>query len=340
MKVNIVMRKKPEDAATTNPIFVAALAKTLVDYGCNVIIGDSPGGPFNEVMLRAIYKTTGMEHAAKISGAHLNFSTESTTVENPNGNMLKKLTVAKFAVAADKIISVSKLKSHSMTKMTGAVKNMFGIIPGTVKAEYHFNYPDADAFSESLIDICQYARPVLSFMDSIYAMEGAGPTAGIPKKVGAILASPNPFELDLAASVILNAKATEFPLIKHAIERNLCSKDIAGIEFVGDEISQFIQKDFKLPDIKSIHFLGKNTPKIIERAVKRNLQPKLFFNTSLCVGCGDCAKNCPAKVIKIENKVPHVNLEKCIRCFCCQELCPMKAVEIKRPFLFKILSKF
>ena len=340
LKVNLVMRKKPEEAATTHPAFVRALSEILVNYGCKVIIGDSPGGPFNALLLKSIYKTTGMEEAAKLSGASLNYSTETLTAEYPEGKIIRKLTVAKFIMEADKIISVSKLKTHSMTKMTGAVKNMFGIIPGTVKAEYHFSYPDVDAFSDCLLDICGYASPILSFMDGITAMEGHGPTAGTPRKVGVILACENPYELDLAASKIINSPINETPLIRHAIERGLCSKNTDEIKTVGDNLNYFVQKNFILPKTGSMHFLGDNPPKFLEGFVKKNLQPKPVFNSKLCVGCGDCALNCPAKIIEIKERLPHADLDKCIRCFCCQELCPMKAVSIKRPLILKMLSKF
>ena len=52
LKVNLLMKKKPEEAVTTHPVFVKALADILVEYGVKVIIGDSPGGPFNERMLK------------------------------------------------------------------------------------------------------------------------------------------------------------------------------------------------------------------------------------------------------------------------------------------------
>lgn len=340
LKVNLIMRKRPEEAATTNPVFVRALSQILSDYGCRVIIGDSPGGPFSEALLRTIYKTTGMEEAAKLSGAELNYSTETMPVENPEGRLLKKLTIAKFITKADKIISVAKLKAHCMTKMTGASKNMFGIIPGTVKAEYHFNCPDGITFANCLLDICGYANPVLSFMDGITAMEGHGPTAGEPREIGVVLASPSPYELDLAASKIINVPIKDVPLLQCAIERELCSKAPDDIEIIGDDINSFVKKDFVLPKTGSMHFLGDNPPKFMEAFVKKNLHPKPIFNSKLCVGCGDCALNCPAKIITIENRFPHVDMDKCIRCFCCQELCPMKAVSVHRPLLLKILSKF
>ena len=75
LKVNLVMSKGPEAAATTHPAFVAELARQLKDYGCRVIIGDSPGGTFNTAMLRRNYRVTGMMQAAEESGAELSYNT-------------------------------------------------------------------------------------------------------------------------------------------------------------------------------------------------------------------------------------------------------------------------
>jgi Uncharacterized conserved protein len=340
LKVNLIMKKNPDEAATTHPAIVRALAEILINYGCNVVIGDSPGGPFRESLLRSIYKTTGMEEVAAQTGAALNYNTGTTHVDNTNGHILKHLTVADFITKVDKIISVSKLKAHCMTKMTGATKNMFGTIPGTVKAEYHFNCPDPTTFADCLIDICLNASPILSFMDAIVAMEGHGPTSGEPRQIGAIIASPSPYELDLAASKIINVKPDQVPMLARMIQRGLCSTSPEHIKYVGDDINNFVKTDFVIPKTGSMHFLGDNPPKFLEDFVKHNLHPKPIFRHDLCIGCGDCALNCPAKIITMKDHKPYVDIDKCIRCFCCQELCPKKAVDIHRPLLLKILSKF
>jgi len=334
LKANLIMKKSPEDAATTHPALIYALAKTLIDYGADVTIGDSPGGPFSEVLLKGLYKQTGMEEAARLSGAKLNFDTSSTVVPFPDGESLKSFTVANMVLNADKVISVCKLKSHGMTRYTGAVKNMFGAIPGTTKAEYHFLCKDVESFSKCLTDICLLTKPCLSFMDAVMAMEGNGPTSGTPRFVGAVLAAENPFELDICGAKIINTPVNEIPLLKHAVEKNLCAGNSDYIELLGDNIKDFIVADFKVPQNKSIHFL-KNS-----KLIKKFVNPRPVFNHSACIGCADCAKNCPAKVIEMVNHKPKIkNMEECIRCFCCQELCPKKAVDIYKPLVLKVLSK-
>lgn len=339
LKVNLVMKKPPEMAATSDPYFVGALSSVLTEYGAEVVIGDSPGGPFSAMLLKSIYSVCQMDKASEMGNATLNFNTNHTVCEFPDGKILKKITVGEYIKDCDKIISVCRLKTHCMTKMTGAVKNMFGTIPGTTKAEYHFNCPDVDNFADCLIDICLNAKPVLSFMDAIVGMEGEGPTAGRPRKIGAFMASDNPFLLDYVGAKIINADPKTIPVLNNSIKRGLCPDNIEDIEIVGCDYKDFVITDYDIPKTKSMHFLGGKPPKFLEGFVDRHIQPRPTFDYKKCIGCGDCARNCPAKTIEMKNHKPYVHTEKCIRCYCCQELCPKEAVSVYRPLILRVMSK-
>lgn len=343
LKVNLVMSKGPELAATTHPAFVAELAKQLKAYGCRVIIGDSPGGPFNTAMLKRVYKTTGMLQAAEESGAELSLNSNTAELTGRAGKMLKNLTVTAMSQEADKIISVCKLKTHGMMTYTGAVKNMFGTIPGTMKAEYHVRMPKMEDFADALIDICEAVRPVLSFMDAVIAMEGNGPTSGTPRKIGVVLASADPYELDMVAAGLIGLGEQQVPTLKAAAERGLAPR---AAQIKGDAPELFAVKDFKMPehihtDLSQGGFLPKLGMKL--------LRPKVRFDLARCVGCGDCAANCPARVITMKErregeknhrlKKPVVDYSECIRCFCCQELCPQSAVRVKESWIFKMANR-
>ncbi len=333
LKVNMLMKKRPEEATTTHPVFVKALAKILIDHGCEVIIGDSPGGPFNDTMLRGIYKATGMAAVAEEIGCKLNFNTGQAQKANPDGLLLKKLVLTDMLNDVDKVISVSKLKTHGMMTFTGAVKNMFGTVPGLIKAEYHVNMPAYDDFANALIDICLCANPVLSFMDAVDGMEGAGPSSGTPRHIGAVIACDSPYHLDKVACSIINLDFKKVPTITQSIKRGIASNGLDDVEIIGDKIEDFFISDFLIPTTaKSLSF---NAPKILSNLI----QQRPVFDISECVGCGACRDNCPAKVIEMTHNKPKVNLRGCIRCFCCQELCPKKAVSIKSPRLLRLIYK-
>lgn len=339
LKLNLLMKKKPEDATTTHPVFVKALAERLIEYGAKVIIADSPGGPFNEKILKGVYKTCGIEKIAEETEANLNYNTKSIEIKNEKGLILKKIRAIEVLNEVDKVISVSKLKTHGMMMFTGAVKNMFGIVAGLEKAEYHVRMPENKDFSNALVDICIASKPVLSFMDGIIGMEGNGPSGGDPREVGAIISSTSPYHLDVVATSIIGLKPSKVPTIQRCIERELCKGTFEDIELIGNKIEDLIINDFVVPEIRSLDLLDGKVPGFLKEILNGLLQPKPVFIHDKCVGCRDCAENCPPKVIKMVDNKPRVNLDGCIRCFCCQELCPVKAIDIHRPLLMKLLSR-
>lgn len=339
LKLNLLMMKKPEEAVTTHPVFTKALAKVLMEYGAEVIIGDSPGGPFNQMALKGIYKACGMQELSEEIGVELNYNTRAVELDNEDGLLLKKITAIEVLTEVDKVISVSKLKTHGMMRFTGAVKNMFGIVAGLEKAEYHVRMPNNKDFSNALVDICVAAKPVLSFMDGIVGMEGEGPSGGNPRNIGAIIGGTSPYHLDVVATSLISLPAVKVPTIVRCVERGLCKGNFDDISLKGDDYKSFIINDFEIPEIRSLDLLDGKIPKFLRDILNGLMQPKPVFNHTTCVGCEECARSCPPKVIDMINRKPVVDLDACIRCFCCQELCPVKAVTIHRPMLMKLMSK-
>lgn len=338
LKVNLLMKKRPEEATTTHPVYVRALSQILHDFGVKVIIGDSPGGPFSEKLLKSMYKYTGYEEASELSGATLNYNVNSFNNKCENALYLKSLTMTDMLNDCTKVISVSKLKTHGMMTFTGAVKNMFGTIPGVKKAEYHFNMKTHDEFADCLIDICLSANPVLSFMDGIVGMEGEGPSGGNPREIGVSIASTSPYHLDKVACNIIGLDFKKVPTIRQSVKRGFITDDLTDIDIIGENVESFHIDNYEIPETKLIGYSGR-IPKGFERFLNKNIQPKPVFDYEKCVGCEICKDSCPAKVIKMVDKKPVVDLEDCIRCFCCQELCPKVAVSVKRPALLKLFIK-
>ena len=352
LKVNLLTGRPPEEAVTTHPVVVQAVAALLKDAGMEVVIGDSPAGPFTAARMKQIYRVTGMEAAAADAGVFLNENLEASMISHPQAHRLKQFEMLTAVQEADVVISLCKMKTHSMTLMTGAVKNLFGVMPGLTKAALHFRFPQLTDFAHAMVDICEKVNPVLSIMDGIEGMEGAGPSAGTVTPAGVLLLATNPHQLDLAAARWMGISPDQVPLLAAARERGLYhpgdaasthSGSLPAVEWVGLTPEAAGVKPFQTPAIHEPDFLRRyqQIPLLgpgLAAVSNRWLRPRPVVIPETCIGCSECRIICPAAAITMVNRRPEFDLTKCIRCFCCQEVCPAKAIEIYRSALLKKIT--
>ena len=335
LKPNLIMAKSPSECATTNPEFIRQLAIILKEYGAQLFIAESPGGPYTSARLKAVYNACGITEVAAETGIEVNYKTETVKKENPDGRFLKILELIKPLADADFIINLPKAKSHGQMTYTGAVKNMFGAVAGMFKVDYHMRMSEYDTFADAIIDVFLSVKPKLNIMDAVMGMEGNGPTNGNPRHIGLICASEDAFALDLAMLGILDLDPRKVPVMKQGMLRNLCANDVSEIEIKGENPGDFLIDDFLFPTESAISFFHSN---FLLKPFERFFKPYPHFLLDSCTSCGECMRVCPAKTIIIKDRKPYADLKKCVRCFCCQELCPAAAVEIRRSFVHKIFS--
>lgn len=341
IKANLITFLKPDKAATTHPVLLSSLTELLVERGAVVVIGDSPGGPFSLPYLKRVYAATGLNDCVN-AGAALNQNTEIRQGSFPEAKVMREFTYTAYLDDCDYIIDFCKLKTHGMMGLTGGCKNMFGAIPGTDKPEYHYRYPNPTDFSRMLVDINAYFRPVLTICDGIMAMEGNGPSMGKPRKMGLLAASKSPHKLDLVLAALIHMNREDVPTLEAAYERGLIPGDVKELN-VTEGWEKFICPSFETIGVKrgllftdeASGIIGKLWAKII----KASVQPRPQVKKEDCIGCGECAKVCPAKAITMVEKKPNIDYRKCIRCFCCQEFCPIGAMKVRRTGLSKFLEK-
>lgn len=332
IKPNLVLKRAPEEATTTHPAVVEAIIRCVQDCGVtDITIADSPGGPFTEGALRGIYEVSGMTGVAERTGAKLNYDTGSFVREREENKLVHSFTLIHPVQNADFIIDAAKVKTHGMTMLSGGVKNLFGTIPGLMKPEFHWRFPDKSQFCEMLVDLCETVHPDLVIADAVISMEGDGPTGGTPKETGLLLSSLSPYALDMALCDMIGLSYMDVYTVMHAMERGLCPKSSADIPIMGDTLTRF--SDFSMPRSKSIAFSEK-IPQVLQPLVDKMLTSKPAIRKKDCVGCGKCAESCPAKTIRVIDTKAQINYKNCIRCFCCHEMCPIKAIDIKRFKLF------
>ncbi len=335
IKPNLVSFKKPDAAATTHPALLEALVEMLLARGADVTIGDSPGGPHSLPLLNRVYAATGMDRVEKL-GAKLNRNMNEKTVDFPEGKVLKKFTYTEYLNEADAIIDFCKLKSHGMLGMSAAVKNLFGTIPGLKKPEVHYKFQNDAEFADMLVDLNEYFKPRLAICDAVVGMEGNGPTAGTPRQIGAIIASKSTYYADVVGAELIGMNIDGLPTLQAAYERGFAPASSKNLRVYGD-IRALTVDDFKAPPVRGLSFMRKGN--VLHFISKAALEHKPTLKKRFCVGCGECARMCPAKAIEMKNKKPHINCEKCIRCFCCQEFCPRAAMVAHRPLAAKALNK-
>ena len=334
IKANLVTFMKPEAAGTTHPSLLCELIKILKEKGAEVIVGDSPGGLYSSAFVNKVYSVTGMHEIEKVGGK-LNQNFEQKIANFPNANIAKEFPYTSYLDDADAIINFCKLKTHGMMGMSAAVKNLFGTIPGTQKPEFHFKYPNHSDFAKMLIDLNLYFKPTLCIVDAIMGMEGNGPTAGTPRFIGALLASNNPYKLDLACSKIIGLTKENVPTLEESFKLGLIPATAEELS-CNDDLNNYFIPDYKnILTHKNIEFEDKGKLGIL---IKKIFQARPTLEKDECVGCGECARICPAKAIQIKNKKAIINRKKCIKCYCCQEFCPKGAMKVKRTKLAKFIS--
>ncbi len=330
IKVNLLMSSTPDKMVTTHPSIISAIAKEFIAAGCTVEIADSCGGIYTEAVLEKLYAVTGMKRVAEETGAQLNFDTSFFERSFPEGIRIKKAPIISPVGRADFIISAAKLKTHGFAYYTGAVKNMFGVIPGLSKAAMHSRFPDKKAFCEMLVDLCEGVRPDLSIIDGVIGMEGAGPSGGTPKFAGVLIASKDPYAADVAAMEIMGLDFEKSYVHVSARSRGL----IGNIEFTGASLSEF-KTQFEPAYKKEPKTFLSILPGAARTYIERFFAAYPNVIESKCVGCGECARSCPESTITISGSKARINYKKCIRCYCCQEMCPAKAIKIERFARFK-----
>ena len=345
LKANLLRAAPPESAICTHPAVVEAVAKLVKEAGGTPVICDSPGGALHkEAVLRSLYEKTGMAAAAAAAGAELSMDSSTRTVSLPEGKVLRQAEIITPVAEADGVIDLCKMKTHVLMSMTGAVKNLFGVIPGLSKVGYHATHPDHATFADVLLDLTGYVKPRLSLMDGILAMEGDGPgSSGTPRQAGLLLASANPLALDTAVGAIMNLPRQDNPVLLAAERRGLTPCRMEDVELIGGTVEELRMADYKFPaSTKSnlMDFLGP-LARPAERLCKKALSQTPRIDGAKCVGCGICAKSCPGQAIAMTapGKKARISQNACIHCYCCHELCPQKAVELHQSWLGRLLTK-
>ncbi|MBQ3157169.1 MAG: DUF362 domain-containing protein [Clostridia bacterium] len=343
LKPNLLARALPQKAITTHPAVFSAVCRLLRDAGCqHLSYGDSPGNPTTTPDRAA--EVCGISEAAAQYGLDRADFASGSIVTFPEGKTAKSFYLCKGVQEADALISVCKMKTHALERITGAVKNQYGCITGVNKATGHAAYPNSEIFADMLADLNLCIRPRLYIMDGVIAMEGNGPSSGTPTAMNVLLFSADPVALDAVFSALIHLDPAEVPTCVSGAKSGLGVMDEESIDVLTPEGTLTLtQAQAKYGKADFDVFRGR-----IKKGFLFNFMPLLPFlqhrpkvDLKKCIACGVCEEACPVPEKAVHSGDGHkakYDYKKCIRCYCCQEMCPAKAIEVYRHPLARLLN--
>jgi uncharacterized protein (DUF362 family)/Pyruvate/2-oxoacid:ferredoxin oxidoreductase delta subunit len=346
IKPNVLNASDPDKCVTTHPSVFKAVCSLLSETGCRLTYGDSPAlysgwGRCGPTMRKCGY--AGIAETMSVSMADFD---NGEPVSIGAGSSRKVFVIANGVRSARGVVSLPKLKTHGLMRITGAVKNQFGCVPGLFKGQYHASFPAVDDFARLIADITAFVKPRLYVMDAVMAMEGNGPQSGDPRKLGVLLFSTDPVALDAIAARVVGLDPEFVPTCTAAEEAGLGTCRLENIDCLGDDLRQFITLDFKVPRTPPVSAGGNP----LTMAIRNALVARPAIDARLCTRCGICVKTCPVTPQAIGWKTngarrrppeggtpPSYRYSACIRCFCCQECCPSRAILMHTPILGRLV---
>ena len=327
IKPNLVSNNTPEQHSITHYTLIDFLCRYFLKNNCKITIGESSAF-YNKGYTSRAYKSSGIYNIAKKYSVPLvAFEDEKVVpVEKKNLKFLSELYIPKIINEFDLIVDVPKIKTHDLMRFTGALKNLYGIVPGGYKQILHTKTHNINEMAEVILDLYENLKPpILSVADAIIGLDGGPSALGKPKKIGYILSSMNPIALDVIACQIIGYSPEDIPMITLAEKRDLIK--IKKVKQIGEFKKTAFEKIKKGPiyDFKKKSIL----------ITKTYALPKI---TSKCDLCGVCISCCPTKAFEKQGDKLILTKEKCIYCYSCASACPIKAIKLKEQKMGKVIN--
>ncbi|MDC7220087.1 MAG: DUF362 domain-containing protein [Spirochaetales bacterium] len=331
LKPNLLSGSAPEKAVTTHPEVLRGVIELMKSLeASSVVVGDSPGaGPSLPAAKKA-----GLYRVCEETGVKWVDFSETETFPCDEAVLHSQFLLTKELSRADITISLPKMKTHGLMYFTGAIKNLFGLIPGLAKSGFHMRYPDKEDFARLIVDLNLAVRADYAIMDGIVAMEGRGPGSGTPRPMNLLLGSSDLLALDITAANLIGYDGASLPIHRTMLSTSLWINSPKEIQLKGDDREQFFCPNFKkiprIPDYAGL------VPPALRPLLKNLIVPRPFFRHRDCIKCGKCLEICSPKALSFtgegKKRKVAIDYDKCIRCYCCDEICPVAAIHLKRRF--------
>jgi uncharacterized protein (DUF362 family)/NAD-dependent dihydropyrimidine dehydrogenase PreA subunit len=315
LKPNLLSGKAPGKAVNTHPLFVRAISEILLENGCTVFVGDSPG---YESTAKALEKSGIMKVMRELRLELAPFNKRVTKV-NTGISPYRELVLGEDPLDYDLVLNMPKLKTHVMMGLTAGVKNTFGFVPSLDKAKWHLRCKgDKRLFASLLMDIHFTVNPALTILDGIVGMDSNGPAHGRARDLGLVAVSDNGLSLDAFLEKILSIPSG-LPISSLGEEKGLLKEAIL-VDHGAPQI-----RDFVMPAAMEVDW---NLPRLVRETVRHMFTRKPKWDSKRCNACKTCVNVCPAGALRAEGKDLLFDYKACIRCYCCHEMCPTGAITV------------
>ncbi|HAC65935.1 MAG TPA: thylakoid-associated protein [Cyanothece sp. UBA12306] len=260
LKPNLLTASRPTKECITRAEIVYCVAQLVKEQGGQPFFGDSPA--FGSAL--GVAKANGyLPLMEQLDIPIVEFQGQRYQIDSDQFNHLR---LSKEAMEADVVINLPKVKSHLQLTLTLGVKNLFGCVPGKMKAWWHMEAgKDVNRFGTMLVETARAINPNLTIIDGIIGHEGNGPSGGEPRHLGILGAAQDVFALDRVMVDILGVDPQSVPTVAAQTRLGLAS-DLSEMQFPLVHPSELQVNDWRLPE--SLMPIDFGLPRVIRSTFK------------------------------------------------------------------------
>ncbi len=244
LKPNLV-EFDPKGVINTHPAVIEAAIDSFKSLGAGeVIVAEGPGHRRDNEYLLSASGLYDVIHEHRVRYVDLNTDDLRLTPLKSSFTSLKELYLPETLYNADLLVSLPKLKTHHWGGITLSLKNMFGVVPGSVYG-WPKNALHWAGINGSIVDInSSLPIPRFAIVDGIVGMEGNGPLQGQAKQSGVLIFGPDLVAVDATAARLMTIEPRQIKYLAQAAEflGNLGHEEI---EQIGEKL-ELHQKDFRV----------------------------------------------------------------------------------------------
>jgi NAD-dependent dihydropyrimidine dehydrogenase PreA subunit len=243
---------------------------------------------------------------------------------------------------------------HHEVGISACLKNMMGCLVGQEnKKKTHYN------LARNIVHLNRYLNPHLHIVDALIAMEGNGPSDGIPIRLDTIIAGTDPYFLDMVCAELVGMHFREVPYLRVAEEWGLISAEHTAAldnldlaKFKRDLLKPHVPLLLRIacnPHLQKYFQMLRHAPGLYELCntkfmgdvfLRLGIRQEHFIREDLHIegmvihrdtcppGCTKCKDYCPLG-LDVPEILSDGDESACIKCLYCYMVCPKEAIQLE-----------